>query len=106
MEPLAVGSKIPYFKNKWMGHLGGSIVEHLPSAQVMTLGSPDQVLHQAPRREPASPFACVSASLSVCLMNKYILKNEWIKERERFDGNFILKKKSKVVKIQNTILAC
>ena len=30
----------------------------------------DRVPHQAPHREPASPSACVSASLYVSLMNK------------------------------------
>ena len=46
------------------------MVEHLPLAQVVIPGSWDQVLHQAPYREPASPSAYVSASLSVSLMNK------------------------------------
>ena len=52
------------------------MVEHLPSAQGVILEFWDRVPHQAPRREPASPSACVSASLSVCLsgINK-ILKN-------------------------------
>ena len=49
------------------GRLGGSVVEHLPSAQVVIPGSWDRVPHRAPCREPASPSACVSASLSVCL---------------------------------------
>ena len=53
-----------------MGHLGGSVVEHLPLAQVVILGSWDQVPHGAPHREPASPSAYGSASLSVSLMNK------------------------------------
>ena len=54
-------------------HLGGSVVEHLPSAQGVTLGSPDRVPHRAPCKEPASPSACVSASLSLCLsrIDKY-----------------------------------
>ena len=43
-----------------LGHLSGSVVEHLPSAQVVILGSWDRVLHWAPCREPASPSACVS----------------------------------------------
>ena len=52
------------------GHLGGPAVKHLPSAQVVILGSWDQVLHWAPSSKPASPSTCVSASLSVSLMNK------------------------------------
>ena len=51
-------------------HLGGSVVECLPLAQVMILGSSDGVLHQGPGREPASPSAYVSASLCVSLTNK------------------------------------
>ena len=51
-------------------HLDGSVVEHLPLAQVVIPGSWDEVPHQAPHREPASPSACVSASLSLSLMNK------------------------------------
>ena len=45
---------------------GGSVVECLPSAQGMIPGTWDRVLHRAPCKEPASPSACVSASLSVC----------------------------------------
>ena len=43
-----------------------------PSAQGMTLETRDRVPRQAPCMEPASPSACVSASLSlsVSLMNK------------------------------------
>ena len=47
------------------GHLGGSVVEHLPLVQVLILGSWDRIPYQAPCREPASPSASVSASLSV-----------------------------------------
>ena len=62
-------------KNKIYGggggeHLGGSVVYHLPLAQGMILRSWDQVPHWAPCRELASPFAYVSASLSVSLKNK------------------------------------
>ena len=53
-----------------VGCLGGSVVECLPLAQGMISASWDRVLHQAPCREPASPSACVSASLSMSLMNK------------------------------------
>ena len=48
-----------------MGHLGGSVVEHLPLAQVMILEIWDQVPHWAPCMGPASPPACVSAFLGV-----------------------------------------
>ena len=47
------------------GHLGGSVVECLPSAQVMIPWSWDWVPHQGPYVGPASPSACVSASLSL-----------------------------------------
>ena len=47
------------------GSLGGSVVEHLPLAQGMILDSWDGVPHRAPCMEPASPSACVSASLCV-----------------------------------------
>ena len=49
------------------GGLGGSAVEHLPSAQGMILGSQDRVPHWAPCMEPDSPSAYVSASQSLCL---------------------------------------
>ena len=54
------------------GRLGGSVVEHLPSARGVILGSWNRVPHRAPCREPASPLACVSASVCVSLMNKWI----------------------------------
>ena len=57
-------------KAKALGHLGGSVVEHLPLAQVLILRSWDQVPHPVPHREPASPSPFVSASLCVSLMNK------------------------------------
>ena len=49
------------------GRLGGSVVERLPLAQGVILESQDQVRHQASCMEPASPSACISASLSMCL---------------------------------------
>ena len=52
------------------GRPGGSVVEHLPSAQGVTPGSWDRVPRGAPRRESASPSACVSAPISVSLMNE------------------------------------
>ena len=44
------------------GHLGGSIVERVPLAQLVIPGSWDRVPHPAPRRKPVSPSASVSAS--------------------------------------------
>ena len=52
------------------GRLGGSMVGCLPLAQGMILESRDQVPHGAPCMEPASPSACVSASLSVCVSHE------------------------------------
>ena len=46
-----------------LGGLGVSVVEQLPLAQGVVLGSWDGVLHQALGGEPASPSAYVSASL-------------------------------------------
>ena len=51
------------------GCLGASVVECLPLAQGVILECWDQVPHWAPRREPASPSAYVSASFCA-LMNK------------------------------------
>ena len=51
---------------------GGLVIECMPSAQGVILEFQDHVLRQAPCMEPASPPACVSACLSVSLMNKYI----------------------------------
>ena len=53
-----------------MGHLGGSVVERLPSAQGVILESRNQVSRRAPCMEPASPSACVSASLSLCVSHE------------------------------------
>ena len=43
-----------------------------PSAQGVILETRDRIPHQAPCMEPASPFACMSAFLSLCvsLMSK------------------------------------
>ena len=54
-----------FFKFPFQGRLGGSVVEHLPLAQVMIPRSWDRVLHQAPHEEPASPSAYVFVSLYV-----------------------------------------
>ena len=50
-----------------MGSLRGSGAEHLPLAQGVTLETRDPVPRRAPCMEPASPSACVSASLSASL---------------------------------------
>ena len=53
-----------------MGSLGGATVWRLPLAQGVILETRDRIPRRAPCLEPASPSACVSASLSVPLMNK------------------------------------
>ena len=53
------------FKSIPGGRLGGSMVECLPLGQGVTLESWDRVPHRAPCTDPASPSACVSASLCV-----------------------------------------
>ena len=53
-----------YKKYVFEGHLDGSVVEHLPLAQVTIPGSWDPVLYQASRREPASP------SVSICVSHQ------------------------------------
>ena len=58
---------------KWpAGQPGGLSGLAPPSAQDLILETRDRVPRQAPCLDPASPSACVSASLSlsVCLMNK------------------------------------
>ena len=50
------------------------MVEHLPSAQGVNLGSQDQVPHRPPLGEPASPSAYVSASASLCISHEKINK--------------------------------
>ena len=63
-----------------MGCLGGSAVEHLPSAQGVIPGSGDRVPNWAPHRKPASPSAYVSACLS--WTNKYNLKKKMLEQSD------------------------
>ena len=56
-------------KHLW-GCLGGSVVEHLSSAESVILGFGDRIPHHAPCMEPDS--LPVSLPLSLSLMNKYI----------------------------------
>ena len=52
------------------GSLGGSAVWRLPLAQGAILESWDRVPCRAPCVEPASPSACVSAFLSLCVSHE------------------------------------
>ena len=52
------------------GCLDGSVVNCLPSAQGVILETLDRVPRQALCMEPASPSACVSASLSLCVSHE------------------------------------
>ena len=58
-----------HFK-KFFGQPGWLSGLALPSAQGLILETRDRVPRWVPCMEPASPSACVSASLSVSLMNK------------------------------------
>ena len=75
---LLDGILLYHEKKMIMGTPVGSAVERLPSAQGMILGSRNRVPHRAPCMEPASPSACVSASLSlshcVPIINKKLKK--------------------------------
>ena len=57
-------------KTSAQGRLGGSVVERLPLAQVVIPGSWVQVPNWAPHGDPASPSACVSASVCLSWINK------------------------------------
>ena len=50
--------------------LGDAVVWRLPSARGVTPGSQDRVPRWDPCMEPASPSACVSASLSLCVSHE------------------------------------
>ena len=58
------------FKSSFLGCLGGSVVERLPSAQGVVLESRDQVSHWAPCVEPPPMSLPLSLPLSLSLMNK------------------------------------
>ena len=71
-EAILEGSQYYHKDGVPVEHPGGSAVERLPSAQGVIPGSWDRGPHWAPGMEPASPSACVSASLSASLMNTHI----------------------------------
>ena len=52
-------------KRLWGERLGDSVLERLPLVQGVILESWDRVPHGASCMEPASPSACVSASVCV-----------------------------------------
>ena len=54
----------PYCTNELWECLGGPAIEGLPSAQDVVSESWNRVPYWDPLEEPASPSACVSASLS------------------------------------------
>ena len=64
------------------------MVEHLPLAQGVIPGSWNQVPNWVPCREPASPSACVSASL--CVSHEQINKN--LKKKKRIPRNLIMRR--------------
>ena len=66
MEAIILIINLVTGQPRWLSGLA------LPSAQGMILEAQDRVPHQAPyiQEEPASLSACVSAPLSLSLMNK------------------------------------
>ena len=68
---------LPHFRNEEdEGCLGGSVVEHLPLAQVVILGSWDRIPHRAPHGE-----LCLSLPLSLCVSHELKKKKNLNKER-------------------------
>ena len=67
---MQANSKVHIKKINILGQPGGLSGLAPPSAQGLILKSQDRVPRRAPCMEPASPSACVSASLCVSLMNK------------------------------------
>ena len=63
--------------------MGGSVVEHLPRAQVKIPDPEIKSRIRPPDKEPASPSAYVSAPLCVSLMNKLIKSFKKKKERKK-----------------------
>ena len=63
------GNMCDPLRNAIQGHLGGSVVERLPLAQVVILGSWDRVLHWGLLWEPASP-CLLSLPLCVCVSHE------------------------------------
>ena len=61
---------VVFHKQTLSGYLGGSVVERLPSAQVVILGSWGRVPDRAPGGEPASPSASLCFCLSLCVSHK------------------------------------
>ena len=59
--------KVVDTESRVVGSLGGTAVWRLPLARGVILETWDRVPRQAPCMEPASPSACVSASLPLAL---------------------------------------
>ena len=56
--------KLMFEEPIWGPLLGGSVVDHLPLAQAMILGSQDRVPHQAPRSLLLSLHMCLPLCVS------------------------------------------
>ena len=65
-DSVDLGNSLPSKRKRFQGHLGGSVVEHLPLAEVVILGPGIKSHIGLPRREPASPLP-VALPLCVCL---------------------------------------
>ena len=62
---LTLKQDLTVIKTKGGGSLGGAAVWRLPLARGTILEAWDRIPRRAPCMEPASPSACVSASLSL-----------------------------------------
>ena len=65
-SPFSQPQTISQKTSKVVGYLGGSVIEHLPSAQGMILGLWDRVPHWAPTGSLPLPLP-MSLLLSLCL---------------------------------------
>ena len=81
LQPSLEYFQIHYFSLKIIvvGSLGGAAVWRLPLAQGVILEARDRIPRRAPCMGPASPSACVSASLSLCVSHEKINKNLFLK---------------------------
>ena len=80
-----------------LGHVGGSVVEHLPLAQAVIPGSWDQVPHRAPHREPLLHKICYLHLMEKC---EVIKDNAFIRQLNEMGNS----RNTLIVQLKNTDL--